>query len=714
MRLTMRTLLAYLDDTLPPNEIKTIGQKVAESDTAQELIERIKQVTRRRRLTTPPTNGPGSLDANTVAEYLDSELSSEQVAELEKLAIESDVHLAEIAASHQILTLVLGEPAQVPPTARERMYALVQGRESLASRKAPRPSTGSGDGPDQEADEHLLPGLSLFHQAPWLRWALPVAGALLLLLIGVGLGIVLSRSPTPATTGSAGNDKEGPDRKGTEVAQVNTEKKTDTTSVDTSKPTETKTTESKPPETKPEEKKPEEKKPDEGPKDPSRIDTAPPPSAERKVVGRYRPFERTPSILVARKGPNDLERVLEGGEVSSADQLISLPGYSSEINFPQGGQLLLRGQIPEIARLPRMRDLLESVVTLHTNPDFDIDLNLHRGRIFLTNNKEKGPVKVRLRLTSNEVWDVTLNEPGTDVCVDLLRSYPGGFNWKDEEPFIEAVLIVLKGNMSLRVDANIFHNMEPAPGVNFYIWNNKRRYPGPEKIPEDVAGDLRNLWDKKPPLNGLSRGRDLEGAPEGLSNFMGQKKPGPALSEAISSDSRGKRLLAIYALGALDQLPKLIDVLGDGDEARDMERDTAVFVLRHWLTHGIESSKQLFDPTTQTGEFTKKGFTPSDAKNIVVLLHDFPDDDTRKPETFDYLVSRMDDRNRVALREVAWRQLQRLATPPDPRFQPVKLPAFNASWGEDQRRPPLEEIRKLVREGKLPPNLQAPPPPGRP
>ena len=64
MRLTLRTLLAYLDDTLEPSEIKQIGQKVAESDTAQELITRIKQVTRRRRLTTPPDTGPGAkLDA---------------------------------------------------------------------------------------------------------------------------------------------------------------------------------------------------------------------------------------------------------------------------------------------------------------------------------------------------------------------------------------------------------------------------------------------------------------------------------------------------------------------------------------------------------------------------------------------------------------------------------------------------------------------------
>jgi len=31
VRLTLRTLLAYLDDTLDPNETKTIGQKVSES-----------------------------------------------------------------------------------------------------------------------------------------------------------------------------------------------------------------------------------------------------------------------------------------------------------------------------------------------------------------------------------------------------------------------------------------------------------------------------------------------------------------------------------------------------------------------------------------------------------------------------------------------------------------------------------------------------------
>ena len=41
MRLTLRTLLAYLDDALEPGQARLIGQKVAESDAAQELIGRI-------------------------------------------------------------------------------------------------------------------------------------------------------------------------------------------------------------------------------------------------------------------------------------------------------------------------------------------------------------------------------------------------------------------------------------------------------------------------------------------------------------------------------------------------------------------------------------------------------------------------------------------------------------------------------------------------
>ena len=48
MRLTLRTLLAWLDDTLQPAQVREIGSQVAGSPFAQELTDRIHRVTRQR------------------------------------------------------------------------------------------------------------------------------------------------------------------------------------------------------------------------------------------------------------------------------------------------------------------------------------------------------------------------------------------------------------------------------------------------------------------------------------------------------------------------------------------------------------------------------------------------------------------------------------------------------------------------------------------
>jgi hypothetical protein len=151
MRLTLRTLLAWLDDTLPPPEVRNIGQQVAESEFAQKLVERIGKVTRRRRLTVPSGGGPEGTDPAVVAAYLDNELSSDEVAEFEKKCLESDVQLAEVASVHQILSLI-GQKAKVPAEARLRMYRLIKGRESVN----PRTSVSSSP-PEPEPAAALLP-----------------------------------------------------------------------------------------------------------------------------------------------------------------------------------------------------------------------------------------------------------------------------------------------------------------------------------------------------------------------------------------------------------------------------------------------------------------------------------------------------------------------------------------------------------------------------
>ena len=132
MRLTLRTLLAWLDDTLPPGEVRQIGQQVAETPLAQELVDRIHRVTRQRRLTVPSDSGPDGTDPATVASYIDDGLEPDEIVEFEKKCLTSDVHLAEVASVHQILSL-LAQKAKVPPEARERMYHLIKGREAVGS-----------------------------------------------------------------------------------------------------------------------------------------------------------------------------------------------------------------------------------------------------------------------------------------------------------------------------------------------------------------------------------------------------------------------------------------------------------------------------------------------------------------------------------------------------------------------------------------------------
>lgn len=180
MRLTLRTLLAWLDNLLPPPQQKQLSEKVAASPVAAELVERIRRIGELASLSAPRPDGRGlGDDANSVAEYLDNILLPERLEAFERVCIESDLHLAEVTACHTILADVARDPqaataflrpldeagrGQLLKAINRRVAATVAGEQRHALKTSARElrMAVSGDSTAQPRGEPVLGDAILF------------------------------------------------------------------------------------------------------------------------------------------------------------------------------------------------------------------------------------------------------------------------------------------------------------------------------------------------------------------------------------------------------------------------------------------------------------------------------------------------------------------------------------------------------------------------
>jgi len=104
MRLTLRTLLAWMDGVLPPDELRQLGERVAGCGAATQLAGRIRDAVGSGSLDGLRVDAWGTADdPNLVAEFLDNRLTGGQLAAMERTCLESDAHLAEVGACHAML-----------------------------------------------------------------------------------------------------------------------------------------------------------------------------------------------------------------------------------------------------------------------------------------------------------------------------------------------------------------------------------------------------------------------------------------------------------------------------------------------------------------------------------------------------------------------------------------------------------------------------------
>lgn len=722
MRLTLRTLLAYLDDTLEPSQAKLIGQKVAESDTAQELIARIKQVTRRRRLTTPPPPGPGNkVDANDIAEYLDNTLSPEQLAEVEQVCLASDVHLAEMAACHQILTLVLGEPALVPPTAKQRMYGLVKGPEAIPFRKPPAPRDHDREFDDsRDRDETLRLGLNL-RDGSKQRWALIGGGMVAGILLALAIWQVLKPFGEDGKSNGDNNivqggskdkdkdkDKTDPDKdkqKGDKGDKKGADKDKGGTDDKKSGDSDKKNDDDK------KGKIDDKKGPDkEDVVAPTRLPLEPADN-QQDVVGKFQPLPNSdPSILLQLQKDKDWKRLgLNRPDVYSGRPLVSLPGAKSQIQLSSGARLTLWGYLPELWPVP---PLLESRAQIHHHKRFDLDMTLIRGRIALLNTRTDRPVRVRLRFENPthpegkaEHFDLTVHEKNSEVVIDRWTFFPFTERfYKDPKhanrvgPAAMLAVAVTNGEAYFSYTDSTYRLEAPGKsGPTLVLWDSFKGMSGPhnlEKLPDTLSSN-----PPAPPGMDIKVRADMLRARDDLSNDMSGKNVDVALAEAVAGTNASKARLAVRSFGALDDLNSLLEALVQEDAMDPRKfydvRQAAVQSLQSWISYYRDGEYRLFD-------MLKKKYRPGEAESIMELLHStyYTPQNMSRPETYEVLIHYLNN-DLLPIRELAAWHLYRLV----PAGRKI---AYVGTMPPQARRAAQKSWHELIPAGKLPPQPKEP------
>lgn len=205
MRLTVRTLLAWLDHVLPPDEHRELDAKVAGSAAAHQLVDRIRRVVKQPTIPPPRLDGRGlAADPNSVAEYLDNCLEHERLEAFEVICVESDAHLAEVAACHEILATLARDPAATAPldaTGRRRLLEAMRHHSAAVSADGEHAEVAA-NGPQTRAAIEPAPARPRGDSTPRRRssraaWGAAAAAIALLVALAFLLTEAIGRSRGP-------------------------------------------------------------------------------------------------------------------------------------------------------------------------------------------------------------------------------------------------------------------------------------------------------------------------------------------------------------------------------------------------------------------------------------------------------------------------------------------------------------------------------------
>lgn len=361
--------------------------------------------------------------------------------------------------------------------------------------------------------------------------------------------------------------------------------------------------------------------------------------------------------------------------LAAGTTVIAMP--RSELVSGNGAvQLNLLADIGKRGPLP----VLETAVTLHAPKDADLDISFDRGLIVITNLKKEGEATVRLRV-GGEQWLLRLHDPGTKVGLEYYSRLQPGIPKdlkKVHEPIAEVIGLVLEGAAFVDVGKEGV-GLRAPPGPAWLHWDSAHRKLSVrrlDKLPEILVKPLDDREDKL--------FKEIIGFTVGVES----KKLGAWLKKLGQGNGAVPQMVAVTVAGALDDLPRVIEILETSKHAE--VRNHAVVVLRHWLGRKPGQVQSLFDKLT-----TEKKLTEVQARSALQLLIGFDEEEKERPETYEMLIGYL-KHSKQAVRELAHWHLVRLA----PAGKDIP---YDAAAPEPERLKAYERWRALIPEGQLPP-----------
>jgi len=386
-------------------------------------------------------------------------------------------------------------------------------------------------------------------------------------------------------------------------------------------------------------------------------------------------------LLRRDAGPQGSWRLVGDKEaVSAEERLIGLPG--SEIETKDG---TVRLKLLKYFNSPL--PVLEPAVTLHGGVDYDLDFTLERGMVEIADGKPQGSACVKIR-ARDQAWEAILKDSTSRLLVEYYSAWPKGARFKKnpgpaDVPIARMTFLVLQGQVELR-HAGTEMAMAAPPGLAVIEWDSVTGMdPGPSRLEE--------LPDWVQPPKTDADKAFAKGFEDRLARFADEaraKSFDAAIDKFLASDDPLDRRLAVIALAASDQLPRLGKALRESDQPDVWEN--AVLAIRHWMGRGPGQHQKLYQ-----GMIDAKTFTPAEAETAVQLLHDFGDDDLTRPAAYQYLINHLESQQ-LFVRGLAYWHLSRLV----PEGQKFGYDPFGPQEARDAA---VKKWKEFVPAGKLPP-----------